>query len=41
MKAVTFRPAVGKVHSKAYTEKEKQEYEDKKALYNKLNETYY
>ena len=41
MQVRSFRPAVGRVQNKTYTEKEKQEYEAKKVLYNELGEIYW
>ena len=41
MKLQSFKPAVGRIQNRNYTEKEKQDYEAKKALYNDLNQTYY
>ena len=41
MQVRSFKPAVGRVQNRNYTDKEKQEYEAKKALYNELSETYY
>lgn len=41
MKAVTFKPTVGKIRSTIYTEKQKKEYEAKKVQYERLQEKYY
>ena len=41
MQVRSFKPNVGRIKSTSYTDKEKQEYEAKKALYNELTETYY
>ena len=41
MQIKSFKPAVGRIQKRNYTDKEKQEYEEKKTLYKELNELYY
>ena len=41
MKAVTFKPSVGKIRGNQYTDQQQKDYEQKKVLYNRLSETYY
>ena len=41
MQIRSFKPSVGRIKSNLYTDKEKDDYEAKKVLYEELSKTYY
>jgi len=41
MQIRSFKPIVGRIKSSNYTDKEKDDYEAKKVLYDELSQTYY